>query len=68
MKTILRNVRRWIFGPTAAEHFKERMEWLARWDRACAKCWHILKGPPSVERFQRWERNHKRLCRLAEMK
>jgi hypothetical protein len=43
--------------------------WLARWDAACARSWAILSnGKPTRERFERWERNHTRLCRIIEAK
>lgn len=43
--------------------------YLARWDNACARSWAFLtNGEPSVERFNRWERNHGRLLRLIAAK
>ncbi len=44
-------------------------EWLPRWDAACRRCWRILSdGPATRERFERFRRNHNRLCRLIEAK
>lgn len=43
--------------------------WLARYDAASARSWAILtNGEPSIERFNRWERNHGRLLRLIAAK
>lgn len=48
---------------------RDMFGWLTRWDAACARSWAILSnGEPSIERFNRWERNHGRLLRLIAAK
>lgn len=62
-----RLVRRFVAKRTRRRKARYGREWLHRWNAACAKSWRILtNGPMSRERFERWERNHKRLCRLIE--
>ena len=42
--------------------------WHARWMRACANCWRILDGEATVEKYNRMERHHTKLMRLAGRK
>lgn len=59
-----------LFGIGRAQrYYKARMEWLDRWNRATSKSWQILSsGPATRARFERWQRNHRRLCWLIERK
>ena len=48
---------------------RTNLNWLSRWDNAVGKCWKILtNGEISIERYERFERNHNRLTKLIENK
>lgn len=60
-KGILKRFDLWVIRQSKKSYF------LMRWDKACVRCWMILKtGDASVERFWRFTRNHRRLMRLIE--
>lgn len=48
---------------------RDYRSWIQRWEAACRRSWAILaSGPPTLERFERWEKTHERLMRLADKK
>lgn len=64
---LTRLVRRFTAALTRRRKARDAWGWLERWDAACVRSWAILSnGRPTKERFERWERNHTRLCRLIE--
>lgn len=48
---------------------KQRPEqWLNRKERAYAKCWQILQGPATIQKFHRFERHHNAITKALPQK
>ena len=52
--------------PLPLDNQTAEAQWLHRWDMAMKQCWSILgAGAVTKRRFERFERNHRRLMRLT---
>lgn len=66
IKILINRIRSYFIRRKKA---RDMWGWLARYDAASTRSWAILtNGEPSIERFNRWERNHGRLLRLIAAK